>query len=462
MELNFLPLGSEATTSLRQAQSSNSSEAQTRPELVDFAGILGGFFSAAPAPLWALSEADGQAVPAEAMVAPAPKGGGQDTSESSSHSNIDPSVLPSTAGLGPKTLNHLLLGTERFSSPSSAQLNAVTLDSAAGGRQATTDQPQLAKRDHHRAEAAATILASGDTNPLSGRIEVAADGSSGSLQYLSHDAREKREGDALVMRMSVAGGSAVQEPITPDGTLSNVPISTVTPTVPVPFSARSRLTLWTDSPLEVEADTRSQATSHEPVPISSIGELIGVAGKLQFNKQSLSLPLTSGSDPQPVAIQGGQFQIPFHQEPSLPQPQVITTPLGAQHWPNVFSASIVRLATEQITQANLTVTPDNLGTISIRIALEGSHVSLGFIAENSDVCQAVNASLPLLQDMLEKSGLSLGQSSVGQEAPRDANPNTVGQVKNLRPESEAIAVAPVIPARSPRTELRTGRVDFFA
>jgi len=68
----------------------------------------------------------------------------------------------------------------------------------------------------------------------------------------------------------------------------------------------------------------------------------------------------------------------------------------------------------------------------------------------------------VLQDMLEKSGLSLGQSSVGREAPRDANPNNFGQTKDSQRESEAVQVIPAKPARILIPASRAGRVDFFA
>jgi hypothetical protein len=390
------------------------------------------------------------------------KSGGGDTAESLDLSDTGLSHFPSPIGSDPKALGRPRSSSERFSTLSSAQFRGAVRAPVASRLQMATDQPGVSKGDNQPSDAAAMARLLGSSNSAGGRIEALADGSPGSPQRLNHDGRENSEIDAQVLRLKVTGGVAVQQPTALDSALSSVAISAVQPTAPAPLSARSRLTSQTDSRLTVDVDTRSPIISHEPAPILGIGELLGVAGKLQFNKDSLSTPSTPGIDSQPVITQGGQSQTTLNEVPSLSQQQVISTPLSAPQWPTVFSSSIVRLATEQITQANLTVTPDDLGTISITIAIEGNRVSLGFNAENSDVCQAVNASLPVLQDMLEKSGLSLGQSSVGQEAPRDANPNTFGPAKSPQRDSEAIAVVPVTQARTSRPELRNGRVDFFA
>jgi hypothetical protein len=89
---------------------------------------------------------------------------------------------------------------------------------------------------------------------------------------------------------------------------------------------------------------------------------------------------------------------------------------------------------------------------------------LGFAAENGEVREAVNASLPILQDMLEQSGLSLGQSNVGHGAQR--NPNStqypLAEAKSPLPQSAAAGVVPAASLRLQRPQLDSGRVDFFA
>jgi hypothetical protein len=464
MDLNFSTLGPEAATSLRQTRSDSSDDAQTRPELFDFAGILGGFVSASPVSPSAIPEAIDETPSAEAMAALALKGGGGDTADSLDLSDTGLSHLPSTVGSDPKALGRPRFSSEHFSTLSSAQFRGAVRTPVASGLQIATDQLDVSKGDTQRFDAAAMALLLGSSNSTGGRIEELADGSLGSPHRLNHDGRENGEIDAQVLRLKVTAGVAVQEPTAIDSTLSSLVISVVQPPAPVPLSIRSRLTSQTDSRLTVDADTRSPTMSHEPAPILGIGELLGVAGKLQFNQDSLSTSSTPSIDSQPVITQGGQSQIPLHEVPSLPLQPTISTPLSSPQWPNVFSGSIVRLATEQITEANLTVTPDDLGTINITIALEGNRVSLGFTAENSDVRQAVNASLPVLEAMLEKSGLSLGQSSVGQEAPRDTNPrpSKFGQANGSLRESNVTPTIPVTPPRTREPQLGNGRVDFFA
>ncbi|MCA2997455.1 MAG: flagellar hook-length control protein FliK [Rhodocyclaceae bacterium] len=510
MDFNFLNLAPESPTSLRQAKSGISSEAEIQPELFDFAGILGSFINSAADASLAIPDLTEEHASTEAMAAQSLLSNGGDKAEfiklpdfdplrltstagvdfkaldplevpptagsdfkasdplrlpptaGADFKALDPLRLPSTAGADFKALEHPRLSDQRFSTTLSAPLRVGAPDPAISDQPVAIDQSGIAKGYNHRSDPMTTPHLSNSANPISSSGEVATGGLSNSTQRLNHETRKKTEGDALVRRMNVATGLALQAQTVPDSELPSAAISLATPMLPSPMSAQSGRISRSDFRFTVSTDAGSPTMSHDPAPILGVGELLGVAGKLQFTKESPSTSLIHGLDSVPAITQGGQSPILPHHGPSPSQQQLISTPLSSLQWPTVFSSSIVRLATEQITQANLTVTPDDLGTISITIALDGSKVSLGFNAENSEVRQAVNASLPLLQEMLEKSGLSLGQSSVGREAPRDANPNNFGQTKDSHRESESVQVVPAKPAQILIPASRAGRVDFFA
>ncbi|MCA3029555.1 MAG: flagellar hook-length control protein FliK [Rhodocyclaceae bacterium] len=462
MDFNFLSLAPEAATSLRQAKSGTSSEAEIQPELFDFAGILGGFINSTPDVSLAIPELTEEHASTEAMAAQSLLRNGGDKAELTKLPDIDPLRVPPTAGADFKALERPRLSDQRFSTTLSAPLRVGAPDPAVCDQRVAIDQSGIAKGYNHLSDPMTTPHLSDSANPFGASFEVVTGGLPNSTQRLNHETRKKIEGDAPVRRMNVTTGLALQAQTVPDSELSPAAISLVTPMLPSPMSAQSGPISRLDFRFTVSTDAGSPTMSHDPAPIFGVGELLGVAGKLQFTKECPSTSLIHGLDSPPVITQGGQSLMLPHQGPSPSQQQVISTHLSSLQWPTVFSSSIVRLATEQITQANLTVTPDHLGTISITIALEGSKVSLGFNAENSEVRHAVNASLPVLQDMLEKSGLSLGQSSVGREAPRDANPNNFGQTKDSQRESEAVQVIPAKPARILIPASRAGRVDFFA
>jgi flagellar hook-length control protein FliK len=125
-----------------------------------------------------------------------------------------------------------------------------------------------------------------------------------------------------------------------------------------------------------------------------------------------------------------------------------------------FSNAVVRIATEQISEATLTMNPNELGNISVRIGLEGSNVSIGFTAESNEVRQAVNASLPVLQEMLAQAGLSLGQSSISQENPREQA--SLLPQSTAAPSAREVAAPSTTPNAPTSRRALNGRIDLFA
>lgn len=462
IDFNFLTLAPEATTSLRKAKSGTLSEVEIQPELFDFAGILGGFVNPAQDLSLAIPELADEHAATEARAAHSLVSNGGDKAELMKLPDLDLLRLPSIASPDVKALELPALSDQRFAAISSAPFDGGASAAAVCDQPVATDQSGIANGCNQWSDPMTVLHLSDSANRISSSVEVVSGGLPNSTQPLNHDVRKKIDGDTMVRRMDVNIEFALQAETALDSALPPAAISLAIPMLPSPMSTQSKPISWTDFRFTANADTGLPTMSHDPATILGFGELLGVAGKLRFARESAPTSLEHGLDSPSVTTQGGQSPILLHQAPSPLQQQVISTPLSSLHWPTVFSSSIVRLATEQLTQANLTVTPDHLGTISITIALEGSKVSIGFNAENSEVRQAVNASLPVLQDLLEKSGLSLGQSSVGHEAPRNANPDNFRQTKDSQRESDAIPVIPAKPVRILLPEARAGRVDFFA
>ncbi|HEY0504531.1 MAG TPA: flagellar hook-length control protein FliK [Lysobacter sp.] len=90
---------------------------------------------------------------------------------------------------------------------------------------------------------------------------------------------------------------------------------------------------------------------------------------------------------------------------------------------DAFGSRIAWLADQKVGHAEIRVTPDHLGTIDVRLQLDGNRVNAEFNSAQADVRHALESSLPRLREMLGQQGLQLGQADVGQRQPQQQAPN---------------------------------------
>ncbi|MDI9237414.1 flagellar hook-length control protein FliK [Lysobacter sp. LF1] len=75
---------------------------------------------------------------------------------------------------------------------------------------------------------------------------------------------------------------------------------------------------------------------------------------------------------------------------------------------------IAWMADQKVGHAEIRVSPDHLGTIDVRLQIDGTRVNAEFHSAQADVRHALESSLPRLRDMLGQQGLQLGHTDVGQ------------------------------------------------
>lgn len=93
---------------------------------------------------------------------------------------------------------------------------------------------------------------------------------------------------------------------------------------------------------------------------------------------------------------------------------------------DAFGSRIVWMAEQRIGHADIRVTPEHLGTIDVRVQLDGTQVRAEFFSMHADVRQALESSMARLRDQLGQHGLQLAQADVGQQrsgnTPQEAGP----------------------------------------
>jgi flagellar hook-length control protein FliK len=85
-------------------------------------------------------------------------------------------------------------------------------------------------------------------------------------------------------------------------------------------------------------------------------------------------------------------------------------------WSKVMSSRVVWMAKEGVQQAELRMTPANLGPVEVRLQVQNEQASVTFLAQHSATREALEQALPKLREQFSEAGLELGQAEVGAQA----------------------------------------------
>lgn len=103
----------------------------------------------------------------------------------------------------------------------------------------------------------------------------------------------------------------------------------------------------------------------------------------------------------------------------LPTRFLMPTVLAAPGWGEDLGNHVTWLAKERIQLAELRLNPPELGLVTVRITLNKSDASVAFGAQHGAVCEAIEATLPRLRELLAENGVSLVNVHVSQQSLTD-------------------------------------------
>lgn len=92
------------------------------------------------------------------------------------------------------------------------------------------------------------------------------------------------------------------------------------------------------------------------------------------------------------------------------------TPIGAEGWGEEMGSHISWLSEHNISKAELTLHPAELGTIDITINHEDDRVSVSIVTRNEAARELLQDNMPRLAELLRQNGLALEQGSVSQHS----------------------------------------------
>lgn len=115
----------------------------------------------------------------------------------------------------------------------------------------------------------------------------------------------------------------------------------------------------------------------------------------------------------------GSSQVPvsFRQAAATAGPQV-STPVGHAQWGDDLGRQMVVMSNnlqQNSHTAELRLDPPDLGPLRVTITLSDGVAQASFVSSHAAVRQAVESALPQLQQALSQAGISLGQTSVGDQ-----------------------------------------------
>jgi len=152
--------------------------------------------------------------------------------------------------------------------------------------------------------------------------------------------------------------------------------------------------------------------------------------------------------------------------PQQPVRLDVAAPVGSREFGTEVGNRLAWMATHNHQVAELRIDPPQLGPVEMRLSIANDQASLSIVSPHAAVRDAIQASLPRLQDMLQGLGISLGNVSVGAEGFGQSNFAHAGLDWRQAAEHglsgtayplQGAAAAAILP---PRTGL--GMIDVYA
>ncbi|KAK73215.1 flagellar hook-length control protein FliK, partial [Bordetella bronchiseptica] len=195
-------------------------------------------------------------------------------------------------------------------------------------------------------------------------------------------------------------------------------------------------------------------------------------------------PATAPAQPQPLAAAehgaalhaAAQAHIAARQAVGNPAPASLSaaaqplglevaSPVGSSQWGQELGRQLVTIshdARQGHHTAELRLDPPDLGPLRVSINLHEGVASAAFVSVHAAVRQAVEAALPQLQQALAQAGISLGQTSVGDQSAQQGFAEQQGRGAGASGGSAAGADSETVVVAATPARNADALVDTFA
>jgi flagellar hook-length control protein FliK len=133
----------------------------------------------------------------------------------------------------------------------------------------------------------------------------------------------------------------------------------------------------------------------------------------------------------------------------------VQAPVGTQAWADELGTRMTMMVEGGRSTASLRMSPEHLGPVEVRIAVQDDKATVWFGAAHADTRAALEQALPRLRELFAAQGMSLTDAGVFQQAPREqatAASEIRGSIETDGPAEE----------RAPANAVSVGLLDMYA
>ncbi len=146
-----------------------------------------------------------------------------------------------------------------------------------------------------------------------------------------------------------------------------------------------------------------------------------------------SSPAPSNSDsvpvaPNPLAHLAVAAHFSVQHTPAPANTGELKSTLGSSAWSDELGGQLTWMAQNGLQTGSLRVTPEHLGPVEVQITVRNGDASVWFGASHPDTRAALEQALPRLRALFASQGMTLTDSGVSRESPRNParSPSTQG------------------------------------
>ncbi len=192
------------------------------------------------------------------------------------------------------------------------------------------------------------------------------------------------------------------------------PVATADPLASANAPAPEAMPVTGDMLAALRGQTPGKAKSETPNPASLIGVLATASDATQLTEP-------------PRSIGGIATTVPTNGQTMTNQLATVgpatTLNLAAGGWDKALGQRLVFMAANGIDGAELRLDPPALGTVHVKLSLQGDHAQLLMQAANPAAREALETALPRLREMFDANGLQLDSAQVADREASNRQPN---------------------------------------
>ena len=183
-------------------------------------------------------------------------------------------------------------------------------------------------------------------------------------------------------------------------------------------------TAETSSPISPDIINDTTALALKSVDITNTSTSDNTTALVNSDISQTTVVNNPTTSPAPTAISTPSMQSTIPTYPIAPS-------VGQSGWDEAIGQRVVWMASQNIQTATLNINPEHLGPMQVQIQMDNNQqANVQFFSAQPEVRLALQNAIPLLSQMLEQTGIQLGQSDVssknfGSNQQQKSTPNSL-------------------------------------